>query len=383
MRVLVISAIDQTIYYFRNDLILELINQGFDVTVCATETNAEIRQYFKDNDIPFFDAGLKRNLNLFNIFRSTLFISYLIKKENIGIVHTNTPIGGLVGRLAAWIASVNSVLHTTGGWYFHENMAWWKRRIFVSAEKFLARITDYIFSVNKEDIQTAKKYNITPREEIVYSGPAGVNTLKFSKSVNSNELNGLRQELQISKSTQIIGFVGRIVKEKGVYEFLDVIKQLELKSPDSNFCGIIIGDGPAKEELESYILQTNIESDILFLGHRNDIPLLMNIFDVYLFPSYREGVPVSVLEAMSTERNVVTFDIRGCREAIENGKSGTIVPFKDIGIMSDAVLRYLKKEIDHGKQARERIKNYYTRSDHVIHQIPVYQKIRENFQKNK
>ncbi len=373
------SSIDKTILFFRIDLLNKLKEIGYKTYVACGETNSEFGQEIENQGHHFEKLSIEKSANPINLLKGMFEIYRFLKKEKIEVIHTHTPLGGFMGRIAARIAGIKCVLHTTGGWYFHENMSWWKRKIFINAEKYLARLTDYIFSVNKEDIQTARKYNISPRKEIIYSGPAGVDSLKFSNSFNSNQIKQLKQKLKISSNTGVIGFVGRLVPEKGIMEFLNVIKLVETKNPDYKLCGIIVGEGPARQKLEKFIVQKKIKSNILFLGHRSDISLLMKLFDVYLFPSYREGVPISVLEAMATERNVVAFDIRGCREAIVNGQSGTIVPFKDLELMSDAVIRYLSQEVNHGKQARERIISNYSRTAHVESQIPVYQKIQKKY----
>ena len=117
------------------------------------------------------------------------------------------------------------------------------------------------------------------------------------------------------------------------------------------------------------------------LGRRNDVPDIMMGLDLYLFPSYREGVPVSVQEAMAAEIPVVAFNIRGCREAIVAGETGVITPFKDVPKFADAAMQLINQpecRQKYGKTGRLRIMNEYTAEHHVARQMPIYRQLYNN-----
>jgi len=375
-KVLHVACIDRTIHNFRLDLLNSLKKMGFETHVVCTPTIDKFVENIKQQGHKFHVENISRNVKISNLYRSIKAVKSIMKKENIDFVHTHTPIGGAIGRIAASQLDIAKVFHTTGGWYFHENMPKWKQQIFINTEKWLAKKTDVIFSVNHEDIHTAKKLNLTPRDKIVYSGPAGVDLSVF-KEISPDIKQEKSKELGIQKEDLVIGLVARLVWEKGFKEFIDTIFLVK-KNMNSNLKIIIAGKGPQENEIKEYSKSKGLENIINFLGYRTDIPELMSLFDLYLFSSYREGVPISVLESMASRLPVVAFDIRGCREAIIHNETGYIIPFKDSKKMSQAVIELLndkEKRISFGIKGRERIKNNYTKMHHVSHQLTYYKQL--------
>lgn len=377
MKVLHISSIDITIFLFRIDLLNELKNLGFETFVSSGETFDWVGEGLLEQGHKFEKMNVKKNINPINLLTGIFSVYNRIKKDRIQIVHTHTPIGGFIGRLAAYFAGVPHVMHTTGGWYFHENMSPLKFWIFVQFEKKLAKITDYIFSVNHEDIVSAEKLNIKPRKQIIYSGPSGVNLNKYFKR-DPMEIESFKSSLGIDNKTKLVGMVGRLVWEKGYKEFIDTAYKLIHEYDTKNIKFLIVGDGPQENQIKMYVSKIGMEDYIDFLGYRKDVELFINALDLYLFPSHREGVPISLLEAMASEKEVIAFDIRGCREAIDDGLNGHIVPFGDVDKMTNSLHNALMNEnIEMGRNARLKIENEYTKEHHVSRQIPVYKKLLE------
>lgn len=176
MKILFIAGVDGTLFKFRLELMREL----------QTQLNAEIVIVCRDTDNGFSDSLREEGFIVhhypidrgspitLNNVKGIFFIKRIISKYKIDTIHCNTPIGGFIGRIASVFSPVKNVVYTTGGFYFTNNTPWLKKNIFILAEKVLAKCTDIIFSVNREDIETAKALKITPKRNIVYTGGAGV-----------------------------------------------------------------------------------------------------------------------------------------------------------------------------------------------------------------
>ena len=241
MKVLHISAIDRTIYSFRLPLLNQLSAEGLETWVACTQ--GEYFAQIGENGHKMVAVLLERQLKPFSNLKSLYRLVTLMRHNKFDLVHTHTPIAGAIGRMAATLAKVPKVFHTTGGWYFHEHMPVGKRTFYINMERFLARQTDVIFSVNREDITTAQKLNIRPRDKIVYSGPAGVDLTKYPIEKKQERRQEIRKELALQESDFVIGLVARHVWEKGIREFLDTAEIIYRQYPNTQF--LMIGDGPS------------------------------------------------------------------------------------------------------------------------------------------
>ena len=376
MNILHIACIDRTIFHFRLKLLNELKLSGFVTHVAAKSTNQNYSKIISGHGHVFHDIDINRNISPYNILKGINDIRRIIRDNNIEMVHTHTPIGGAIGRIAANKENVKIVFHTTGGWYFHENMNKLKHFLFVQIEKYLARKTNVIFSVNHEDIETAKYYNIATKNEIVYSGPAGVNLDRF-KSCHNFDKNERKSSFGYNPHCIIVGMIGRLVWEKGYKEFIECVELFITNNSNSPIKFIIIGDGPDSELIKNYADKLSVSQHIDFLGYRNDIPDLLLIMDIFLFPSHREGVPVGVQEAMISKLPVIAFNIRGCRELICNNKSGFIVPYIDVQKMYEKlkILFYnADLRIKFGEKGYSIICEGYLDDLHVNRQMDFYNK---------
>lgn len=377
MRVLHIAGWDRTIYRFRLDLLDALRKEGFETHIAATLTTPLHVQAMQARGHVFHAVTVERTIQLLSNAKSVFQLAQLIRQNKFEIVHTHTAMGGVIGRAAAILARSPVVLHTTGGWYFHEHMPLRRRQLIVVAERLLARRTDVIFSVNREDIITAEKERIRPRRALVYSGPAGVDAQRFSHALKPSARDRLHQEWAVPENGVVVGFAGRLVWEKGIREFLEVASRLKNLSA-APLVFVIAGTGPILDAGRSVAEELGVASNLHWLGHREDMPEIMAAMDVYLFPSHREGLPITVLEAMATEIPVVAFDIRGCREIVIPGQTGVLVPMGDIDDMA-AATHMLVESAEHrqayGHTARGIVVEQYTREAHVERQLAIYRDV--------
>lgn len=266
----------------------------------------------------------------------------VMRRERFTIVHTHNPKPGLLGQLAARMAGVPVVVNTLHGFYFHDKMPPARRRFYIAMEKIAARCSDVILSQNREDIQTAIWEHICPPEKIKHLGN-GIDIHRFDRERLAPEaLAQTRSGLGLPPGAPIVGFVGRLVEEKGILELLQAAGWVREHIPSIRL--LIIGpvefEKPDAFKPES-AGQYGLADACIFTGMRQDMPELYALMDVFVLPSHREGLPRSPMEASAISVPCVVTDIRGCREVVEHGRNGLLVPLGDVQALAGAIVELL------------------------------------------
>jgi len=347
IKILQLCAVDFTVKNLLLPLINRLSAEGFKVHVlCSAGENTKelTKGGYKVKIIKII-----RRISIMSNFISLIKIYRFIKKEKFDIVHVHTPIACVLGRIAAKIAGVPLIIYTAHGFYFHDGMAKWKRKILINIEKIMGNLfTDLIFTQSKEDKKTAVNEGIIAKNKIYYIGN-GVDINKFNINNTSIDWLAKKKEFDIDSRAKIICFIGRVVREKGIIDLIYAFKNILSELPDTIL--LIIGDNGAnerdlktKDEVDFLINRFNIKEKVIFTGYRDDIRDLLAMSDVFVLPSYREGMPRSIIEAMAMQRAVVATNIRGCREEVINNKTGILVPVGKPRKLSNALLKILKDE---------------------------------------
>jgi len=193
------------------------------------------------------------------------------------------------------------------------------------------------------------------------SGGSGVDTEKFSSAgINQDRVQALYRELGIAGNHPgiLVTLISRLLWDKGIAEFVEAARVLKPKYPAALFllAGPIDTGNPAAVPRQ-YVEQAEEEGLIKYLGPSTDIVEILHISDIVTLPSYREGIPRTLLEAMSMEKPIITTDTAGCREVVEEGRNGLLVPVKDHIALASAIERLLDDEelrIRMGKYGREK-----------------------------
>lgn len=281
----------------------------------------------------------------------------VMRRERFSIVHTHTPKPGLLGQLAARMAGVPVVINTLHGFYFHDRMRPLARRFYILTEKIAARCSDVILSQNSEDVQTAVREKICPPEKIKFLGN-GIDIRRFDREkLDGATIDNLRREIGIPHGRLIIGFVGRLVAEKGVLEFLRAAQLVRERSPHIHLLFVGPIDREKADALSPAVAGDYGLQDICtFTGLRVDMPELYALMDVFVLPSHREGFPRSPMEASAMRVPCVVTDIRGCREAVAHEENGLLVPPGDNQKLADAITLLLaddEKRRQMGERGRQ------------------------------
>lgn len=378
-KVIQISAIDATM-----DKLLRRLNEismadGYEVIgVCSKGDRTD---KLKLEGFNIHNINIDRKIRPISNLKSIYEMYKYFKKERPDIVHVHTPIAAVLGRIAAKFAKVPNIIYTAHGFYFHENMKPLVYKIFVSVEKLIAKTcTDFIFTQSEEDAKTALDKKFISEDKIIAIGN-GVDVLgKFNPSnINKEEIEYLYKELGLKKEDKIVSFIGRLVKEKGIFDLLDSYKYI---SNDVKF--IIIGDvfqGERDTETIQKLEKYKENKNIIFTGNRSDIHNLLYISDIFCLPSYREGMPRSIIEGMAMECAVVATSIRGSREEVIDGKTGYLVNLtspKEIAKKIDKIFNNEKLLKSMKLEGRNRAEQIYDEDVVVRKQLDVFEKLLNN-----
>ena len=342
-------------------LIDRLANEGYQVEIVCSDDEYVGELRGKGYSIRVVE--MSRKISPVSNIRTVLSLYKLIRKEKPTIVHTHGPVTGVLGRIAAKLAGCPLIMYTAHGFYFHENMPWLKRKIFIFIELVMGRLaTDMIFTQSKEDLNTAVTESIIKKDKVECIGN-GVDILKFS---NTNDDGNMRLSLGINNDDKVIGFIGRITKEKGIVELAMAVKMLRKEIVNVKL--LVIGgvleserDNKAIDEVKNLIKEYGLENNIIFTGFRSDISELLTFIDVFTLPSYREGMPRSIIEAMASGKPVVATNIRGCREEVVSGATGILVPVGDSAALAEAIRSLVSDDelrMALGKNAFEKIQSW-------------------------
>jgi len=312
-----------------------LIDQGHSVDI-ACSIQKEINKTMIEQGCKIFDISFSRlPLKKSNV-KAYQDLKKLIVEQKYDLVHTHTPVASAITRLACKNIKETKVFYTAHGFHFYEGAPFKNWLIYYPLEKWLAKYTDTLITINQEDYERAKSKFKAKRVE--YIPGVGLDIDKF-KNVAVDKV-GKRQELSLPEDEFIILSVGELNKNKNHEVVIRAIAKLN--NPNIHY--VICGRGPLEPYLEKLSTELGIRKNVHLLGYREDIPEICKISDIFAFPSHREGLPVSLMEAMASGLPVICSDIRGNRDLIENEKGGYMINPDDVDWLSEAIDSFANDE---------------------------------------
>jgi glycosyltransferase involved in cell wall biosynthesis len=340
--------------YLLLNQMLSIQQEGYGVV--GVSTPGQDVSAIEESGIQHIPVSITRSFTPLADLFSLWHLFRVMRRECFTIVHTHNPKPGLLGQLAARMAGVPIVVNTLHGFYFHDRMSPVWRHFYITMEKVAARCSDVILSQNSEDVQTAIREHICPPEKIKYLGN-GIDVLHFDPgSVSARDIASRLDEWGLSATASVVGFVGRLVEEKGLLELLQAARMVRERVSDVRFLLLGPVDGQKPDALQPSIAKEYGIADIcVFSGMRQDMRELYALMDVFVLPSHREGFPRSPMEASAMEVPCVVTDIRGCREAVEHGRNGLLVPPGDVQALANTIVELLidkEKAQRMGKEGR-------------------------------
>ena len=317
------------------------LSSYFDVKLVTSfsEKNQEIS---KAEGVELKSIDMTRQITIIKDLKALIELYKYFKNQKPDIVYTFTPKAGLLGMMASFLSRVPVRIHNVVGMPLME--ATGKKFILL---KFIERLT-YFFSTNlfcnSFGLKKFINENLTKKDvKVIAQGSInGVDTEFFRNTKTLDEKEVIRDKFKIDKKDFVITFVGRIVKDKGINELIEAFINLSKKY--NNLKLLLVGDyeehlNPIKNE--NKILIDSLDS-IITVGFQNDIRDFLSITDLFVLPSYREGLPNSLIEAGSFGIPLLATNINGCNEIIDDGITGILVEKKSAKKLEEAIDKLLE-----------------------------------------
>ena len=280
---------------------------GLDFTLACNMDGADKNAYRKDCEayqIRSVNIGFNRNpLNPKNIIAFKQ-LNQLMREQHFDIVHCNTPIGGVLGRICAVQNHIPHIIYQAHGFHFWKGAPALNWLVYYPIEKLLAQYTDLLITINKEDYSRAQQFSYRGKGYSTFVHGIGISINNYNELPSLKE--SIRQSLQIPPNAKVFLSVGELNDNKNQITAIQAFMDANLK--DSYY--LLCGDGANRNKIEK-IIEKNNNNKIKLLGYRSDIPQIIKECDYFIFPSYREGLSAALMEAMVGGLPCIVSRIRG------------------------------------------------------------------------
>lgn len=350
-KVLYVTTVSRTINAFLIPHINMLLDNGYEVH-CACSIDKPVDKELQRKGVKIFEVPFSRNpLGIGNI-KAFIKLEELQRINNYDIVHVHTPIAAIYGRLLKLSFPNLRTIYTAHGYHFLKGGSKLGWILYYPIEKIMAKFTDVIININKEDYEITKE-RLKPKKCYLLNG-VGLDLREYKK-LSSKEIQEKRKEFGLNDKDFVVLMIAEINKNKNHIQLINAMDILKDKYP--NIKVLCIGDGTLKESVEKQINLKNLQNNIFMLGYRLDVNKLINISDIGILLSYREGLPRNIMEFMACGRKVIATDIRGCRDLVCNDSVGTLVNVGDYKETAKAIEKYYILN-DKSFEISEEIKKY-------------------------
>ena len=333
-KVLYVTTVSRTINAFLIPHINMLLDNGYEVH-CACSIDKPVDKELQRRGVKIFEVPFSRNpLGIGNI-KAFIKLEELQRINDYDIVHVHTPIAAIYGRLLKLNFPSLRVIYTEHGYHFLKGGSKLGWILYYPIEKIMAKFTDVTININKEDYEITKE-KLKPKKCYLLNG-VGLDLDKYKK-LSSKEIQEKRKEFGLKDKDFVVLMIAEINKNKNHIQLINAMDILKDKYP--NIKVLCIGDGTLKESLEKQIILRNLQNNIFMLGYRLDVNKLINISDIGILLSRREGLPRNIMEFMACGRKVIATDIRGCRDLICDETIGILVNVGDYESTAKAIEKY-------------------------------------------
>jgi len=314
-----------------------------DFQVLAVGSESTLVEQFTGAGFHYYWYHLARHVSPVADFRSFAQLFRIFRRERPEIVHAFDTKPCVLARLAARLAGVPIVVGTLtglGSLYVNESVGVRVvRMIYERLQSFSCHVSDFTTFHNHEDAQYFLDRRLAPAKRTVVIPGSGVRTDIFSReAVSPADIQQARAQLGLAQEHQVITMISRLLRTKGVLEFAEAAQIVQQRQPQTRFLLVGPSDDDSIDRLTPAEL-AKLQQAVNWPGPRRDIPVVLALSDVFVLPSYREGMPRVLLEAASMGLPIVTADSPGCREVVEHGVNGFLVPVRDPEALAEAIMR--------------------------------------------
>ena len=332
---------------------------GYDVELCANFENSEgpeiHNQKFAEeckvngiitHSIPFARHSLMGSLKCLPQLKA------LLRSRQYDIVHTHTETGGLLQRLAYGAKGKSKFFYTPHGMSFWKGSSLKSQLIYKPLERWICSVMDMNLGMNMEEMENLERWN---KRTATYVHGIGLNVTRMQSPVRTQE--EVRKEFSLEEGDKFVASIGELDDNKNHITVIRALAKLGRK----DFKYIVCGVGPNKDILLAEAERLGESDNVVLAGYRSDIPDILNAADIFVFPSFHEGMPVSALEAMACGLPVICSEIRGNVDIIKDGDNGYLFQPNAVDALADNLILLMDDEERRkimGKKNMEIVKNF-------------------------
>lgn len=353
---ILITSTDLMMVQFLLPHVMNFSENGYDVEIACSDVGGRMDEIRQKLD------GVVKKIHVVRLHRSPVSLDNLngykdmkkvIDSGQYDVIWTNEPVMGVVTRLAAKKARKNGtkVLYMVHGFHFFDGAPKLNWMVYYPIEKLMASKSDVICTVNREDYKRAKTFHV---DRVEYIHGIGINTARLTLGENRNDI---RAELGLKEDDFFVLSVGELNENKNQKTIIRAIAEIG----DRDIHYVLCGKGDQLENLQKLVKELGLEKQVHFLGYRKDVVDICSQADVYVMPSFREGLPVASLEAMYCGLPLATSNIRGLSDVMENGVSGYMNKPDDVHGFAEGIIKLKaepEKRVQMGRRNQETVKPY-------------------------
>ena len=327
--------------------------------LAVTSPGAKLADFGRAEGVPVFPVAMARRISPLRDLISLHGLCAVIRQARPSLVHSHTPKGGLLGMIAAWMCGVPCRVYSIHGFPFLTARGW--RRIMLwLTERISCALAHRVVSVSESIRQVAISEGVCRPGKIVVLGSGSSNGVDAESRFHPDQFSPERRQrerasLAIPVQALVVGFIGRVVRDKGIVELSLAWKQVSARYPDAHL--VIVGDIEDQDPVPREVMDAfRVDPSVHLVGAVADPASWYAMFDLVVLPTYREGLPNVPLEAAAMALPVVATRVPGCTDAVRDGMTGTLVPARDASALAEAIARYLGDPVlrqRHGRAGRD------------------------------
>lgn len=335
MKILYTATVLSHICQFHLPHMRYLQEQGWEVHVAAHDNLAVkngLQLKYCNN---FIETPFSRSPKSLDNLKAFKQLKTLLAEEHYDVILCNTPMGGIVTRLAAKQTRKQGtkVIYMAHGFHFYKGSSKKAWLFFYPIEKFMAKNCDLLITINKEDYALARE-KFSKRTQVAHIHGVGVDEQRYHPASPEEQL-AMRQAEGLSAEDFVILCTGELNENKNQKTLVSAAAMLKDRIP--NLKVLLAGNGPKEQVLRDQIQAKGLENVVKLLGYRTDLEKLVPAVDLVVSCSHREGMPLNIIEAMLCKKPVVASHNRGHDELVEDGRTGYLFACTDTGMLAQRI----------------------------------------------